>query len=85
MTKETLQRANELNNNINRANNLLRWITKANQITIHLESWDANKTASYETTSYDEFTTDVPDWLAKAIEDAVREHKRMLKQELDAL
>lgn len=80
MTKETLQRANELNDNINRANNLLRWIIKASEITIHLESWDANNTASY-----DEITADVPDWLAKAIEDAVREHKRMLKQEFDAL
>lgn len=80
MTKETLQRANELNNNINRANNLLRWITKANAITMHIESWDANKTASY-----DEITVDVPEWLAKAIDDAVKEHKHMLQQELDAL
>ena len=80
MTKETLQRANELNDNINRANNLLRWITKANQITMHLESWDANKTASY-----DEITANVPEWLAKVIEDAVKDHKHMLQQELDRL
>lgn len=80
MTKETLQKANELNDNINRVSNLLRWITKANDITMHLESWDVTNTASY-----DETTVDVPDWLAKAIEDEVREHKRMLKQEFDAL
>ena len=80
MTKETLNKANEIDLNITVTRSLLIRLSKAKEVRLTTEYWDDDNPQSYT-----EDEVRVKKWFVEAMKRAVEEHINELQQELDAL
>lgn len=80
MTKETLNKAKEIDLEMTATRLLLVRLLKAKEVSLSLEYWDDGTINSY---SEDVFVA--KNWLVEAMRHAIEEHRDKLQQELDAL
>lgn len=80
MTKETLQRANEIDLEMKATRSLFVSLLRAKKVKITIETW-----SDLNVLSYNENEFYINDWMLKAMQQIAKEHKIELQQELDAL
>ncbi len=80
MTKETLQRANEIYIEMKATRSLLVSLLRAKKVKLTIETWN-----DLNVLSYNENEFYINDWMLKAMQQMAKEHINELQQELDAL
>ena len=80
MTKETLQKANEIDLEMTATRSLLVSLLRAKKVKLIIETFDG-----YNVHSYNENEFYINNWMLKAMQQMAKEHEIELQQELEAL
>ena len=80
MTKETLQKANEIDLEMTATRSLLVSLLRAKKVKLIIETFD-----DYNVHSYNENEFYINNWMLNAMQQMAKEHEIELQQELDRL
>ena len=80
MTKETLQKANEIDLAMTATRSLLVSLLRAKKVKLIIETFD-----DYNVHSYNENEFYINNWMLNAMQQMAKEHEIELQQELDRL